>query len=341
PIPNSQQLLDASAPVRREALAALTMRLPFGESITDEMIRAEPPNALVGLLLWAESKHLLPQAWLNGLLSMHSLSLVRSTFLLGTVRPTGTWYYFPLAILFKTPTATLAAMAIAIASVLFFTTDSENNVENYTHWRWAILCLGLPASVYGFSALSSALNLGVRHVFPIYPFIFIAVALGLSRLIMNMRRTGTILVVLLMIGLASESLAAYPNYIAFFNTPSGGAAGGIRLLGDSNLDWGQDLKLLVAWREAHMDKPMWLAYFGQADPLYYGIHEHNMSGTDEDAFNTAPAGPCYYVVSATNLQFGINLSDQTVARFFNDLLFRHTPIAILGGTIYIYDLTHR
>ena len=46
---------------------------------------------------------------------------------------------------------------------------------------------------------------------------------------------------LLAIGIIVEALIAYPNYIAHFNFALGGPRGGIELLGDSNLDWGQDL----------------------------------------------------------------------------------------------------
>ena len=57
------------------------------------------------------------------------------------------------------------------------------------------------------------------------------------------------------------------------------------MLSDSNIDWGQDLKLLANWQKKHPDTPMYLWYFGTADPHYYGMHYINMPGS------TAPADP--------------------------------------------------
>jgi len=51
----------------------------------------------------------------------------------------------------------------------------------------------------------------------------------------------------------------------------GGARGGWRHLVDSNLDWGQDLPALRDWVDAHGGTPVYLAYFGTADPKAYGI----------------------------------------------------------------------
>ena len=48
----------------------------------------------------------MPEAWNNGLLYTYHTSLVRPSYLLGDVRMTGWWYYFPLAMAVKTPLAT-------------------------------------------------------------------------------------------------------------------------------------------------------------------------------------------------------------------------------------------
>src|SRR5262249_46892400 len=116
--------------------------------------------------------------------------------------------------------------------------------------RWSLLCLLVPPVVYGVAAVSSRLGQGVRHLLPGYPFFFIAVAVVLARTWQNKRiRIAILALGVLLIG---ESLLAYPNYIAFFNLPAR-IRGGIALLGDSNLDWGQDLSLLARWRLQHRD----------------------------------------------------------------------------------------
>jgi len=46
-------------------------------------------------------------------------------------------------------------------------------------------------------------------------------------------------------------LRVSPHYLAFFNELAGGPGSGHRVLVDSNLDWGQDLKGLRNWMSDH------------------------------------------------------------------------------------------
>src|ERR1700728_4879287 len=80
----------------------------------------------------------------------------------------------------------------------------------------------------------------------------------------------------LAIGLITETAHAYPNYIPFFNIFCGGPRGGIRLLSESNIDWGQDLPRLAKWQSEHRDRPIYLLYWGSGDPQYYGISYVNL-----------------------------------------------------------------
>ena len=144
----------------------------------------------------------------------------------------------------------------------------------------------------------------------------------------------------LALALAAESFRAFPNYIPFFNTAAGGTRGGIRWLGDSNLDWGQDLPLLAEWQHAHPDRELHLAYFGLADPAYYGIRYHNAPagyafGSEPPATELPTSG--VLAVSASVLQ-GVNSTDLHGPY----VGFRErTPTQILGGTIYLFDLDQR
>jgi hypothetical protein len=142
---------------------------------------------------------------------------------------------------------------------------------------------------------------------------------------------------LLAAGLAAESLAAAPDYLAFFNAAAGGSRGGVRHLGDSNLDWGQDLPLLAAWQARHPDVPLYLAYFGVVDPAFYGIRYRNLPGGYP--FGDVPSlpgeGPAVVAISATKLQC-IYLGEDLLP--FYRRFGRNEPTAVLGGTIYLYDL---
>ena len=216
-------------------------------------------------------------------------------------------------------------------------TNDAAPVRRLDAWAW--LCLLVPLGIYGLSALSTNVNLGLRHVLPLYPFLYILIGVGFARMLAEHRRNAAILAAVLAVGLAAETLAAYPNYVAFFNVAAGGSRGGLRLLSDSNLDWGQDLRLLADWqrRPEHRDRPLYLCYFGTADPAYYGIERRELPGGWP--FRTPERGPppvrCYLAVSATNLQ-GTYVSSPW-REFYAFLRETQTPREVLGGTIYIYD----
>jgi hypothetical protein len=312
------------------------------DTVSREEIDRQPPGAFVDAILWAESHRLLPHAWLHGLLFTYATTLYRFSFLLGEIRATGWWYYFPCAVLFKTPTATLLAGLLAIAVGAAMLIRRRHGEEPHEELRgfdwWAAACLGLPMLIYFGNAMTTRMNVGLRHVLPVYPFAYVLMGIVFAAAMKRWRRLSGIIASVLAIGLMTESLAAYPHYLAFFNAPSGGRTGGIRLLSDSNLDWGQDLKLLARWQESHADKKLYLNYFGSADPAFYHIAAVRMPGgyllDDSVSEVPAPTEDCYIAISATNLQ---GLYYRPDFRPTYQQLLRCDPIAVLGGSIYIYQ----
>jgi hypothetical protein len=287
---------------------------------TAEQLASTPPGFLLNTILALNDKYLLPEAWLNGLLFTWHASLIRPAYLLGEIRYNGWWYYFPLAFVFKTPLATMALIALAIALAVRGCRSLD---------RWSALCLLLPPALYFAIALRTNLNLGLRHVFPVYPPIYIAVACVIAdtwNRIKLVRITSVILLVLL----AIESVIAWPNYIAFFNRAAGGPRGGFHLLGDSNLDWGQDLPLLARWQREHPDRTVYTRYFGTADPRDYGL-THPL-----DPLNPQwPDDPnAVLAISASYLQ-GLQVPDELLP--FYESLRKRTPVAVLGGTIFLFE----
>ena len=63
----------------------------------------------------------------------------------------------------------------------------------------------------------------------------------------------------------------YPDNLAFFNAFVGGPSHGAEYLVDSNLDWGQDLPLLVQWHREHPHVKIYLAYWGPTDPIWPAV----------------------------------------------------------------------
>jgi 4-amino-4-deoxy-L-arabinose transferase-like glycosyltransferase len=303
-------------------------------SPSEQELETAPIGHVVPVVLWINHHRLLPNAYSMGFDFMHASSQSRNAYLLGKVRNTGWWDYFPLAMLFKTPTAGI--LAVVIAAMVGLVMRARLKLP-----REAIVCLIALGGGYLLVAMSSHLNLGVRHVMPVYPLIYIAVGVVGAQLASAKPQAAGWIGAVLAVALAAETISAYPNYIAFFNAPSGGTRGGLRLLGDSNLDWGQDLPLLADWQTRHPTVKLYLSYFGAVDPEVYGIDYVNIGGGGQNP-GRRPVGrfsePGVFAVSATQLQ-GIYLAPGAGASY--TALRNLPPREVLGGTIYLYDYPFR
>ena len=186
--------------------------------------------------------------------------------------------------------------------------------------------------------MSSNLNLGLRHVLPVYPFAYLVVALSATRLSEQRPRVYKIGGSILGITLVAESLVAFPNYLSFFNLPSRPYR--LHLLSDSNLDWGQDLLALSRWQADHPRTRLYLCYFGSVDPAVYGIDYLNLpGGTYFNRDERVPDAPGVIAMSASRLQ-GVHLSPE-LRDFYRNLLKDREPIEILGGSIYLFEYPPR
>jgi hypothetical protein len=278
-------------------------------------------------VLFAEEHRLLPQAFLFGVLHVHMSAVVRQSYLLGQLSESGWWYYFPVAMAVKTPIATVVAIAGAAWMAMARRAKWWNDLQR----RWLAMCLLTPALLYTLFLMQSNLNLGLRHILPVYPLAYIAIGIVAAKF------WSRILLTIMALALAVESLAAFPNFIPFFNIAVGGSRGGFAILGDSNLDWGQDLKPLSkwykTWRTDHPKEKFYLCYFGIADPAYYGIDYVNLpGGWGLGPPTTMPSEPGVIAISATRLQ-GIYTPD--LERLYAPLRAQK-PMAVIGGSIYLY-----
>ena len=174
-----------------------------------------------------------------------------------------------------------------------------------------------------------------------YPFIFITIALAVGYLMRTSPGMGNILGGALALGLLLETAIATPNYLAHTNLIAELVGGGIKVVGDSSLDWGQDLKLLAEWQREHPNELLYLDYFGTADPAAYGVRALYID--QPGAWPPWPwvpktrdlRAPGTLAISATNLQ-GIYAAPE-VRQSYEKAFGPVPPKQILGGTIYLYD----
>jgi tetratricopeptide (TPR) repeat protein len=120
--------------------------------------------------------------------------------------------------------------------------------------------------------MATGLNIGVRHVLPVYPFLFILAGWGAAELIAAKRKLVYAVALVLAIGIFS-SMRVFPVYLSYANELWGGPANTYRYLSDSNVDWGQQLKSINQYLDQRHVKDCWFAYFADVavDPKYYGV----------------------------------------------------------------------
>jgi hypothetical protein len=275
------------------------------------------------LAVWADENRLLPNACTQGFLLGQIKAQQRGGYLAGELKSTGWWYYFPVAFLIKTP-VTLLLLLLGGTGIMLF------------RWRRLLetpMVLLVPPAMFVGISMTQNLNIGLRHILPVYPLVILIAAVLLAWVWRRSRPVKIAGLAIVLAGMTAELAMAYPSPLAFFNITIGGPKNGDRYLLDSNLDWGQDLKGLKQWMTDHDVPKVYLCYFGTADPAYYGIDFISMPGSLFVQPGAVPAGPSYVAISVTNLR-GVYFPPQL--REFYAPLMKQEPVGKIGYSIYVY-----
>jgi 4-amino-4-deoxy-L-arabinose transferase-like glycosyltransferase len=244
--------------------------------------------------------HLLPESYLMGLVDVKRMAQFYPTYIFGKVYAHGQWWYFPAVILIKT---TLGLLGLCLISLLPTFTGLQNK-------RRELVYLLLPGVVYFAVAVASGMNIGARHILPLYAMAAIFAAAGLTALYRShqtwARNVGRLGVVFVLLHIVS-ALFVFPNYMAYANELAGGPANIHNLLSDANLDWAQQLYQVKEWQDRHPNQECWFAYFArpEVDPATYGIHCHALPTVDTmwlgGEENVSPTINGYLLLSAGDL----------------------------------------
>lgn len=210
---------------------------------------------------FAARHHLLPESYLFGFTDVTMLSREgRPMFLLGKRYPQGKWFYFPVAYLIKATIGFLVLLAlIPFARALW----------KAEHRRELVFML-LPPLVFFGAAMTSKLNIGIRHVLPAEPFLIVLAAAAGVSLALKSRRWAWVVGVLVLLDVGS-SLHAFPNYLPYSNEAFGGPNHTYRVLEDANVGWSSGLKALHASIAKRGITQCWFAYNALASPASFKI----------------------------------------------------------------------
>ncbi len=251
------------------------------------------------------------------------------TYLLGARAMQGWWYYFPVVFAVKSTVAAIAGLLVVLAAGLWAARGLSRRILEWVR-RVPLIAAGLalPPAIYFAISMTSSINLGMRHILPVYPFLYAGAAAVLARL--PARRMAGVAMLLLGCLQIAECAWITPDYLAFFNVLAGGPGRGPEYLVDSNIDWGQDIKKLALWLNAHGTRRALVYYFGNTQMRYYGVEDVgwpaplDQKGWDEiDDFCVANVTPLYGVYAPLNALAPLRLRE---------------PVAKIGWSMYVYDL---
>ena len=301
---------------------AFEVTIPWDRLRPDEPVLARATDT-------ARAAHLLPEAYLWGFVRFFKHQQARPSFLLGQRSDDGFAAFFPVSFAAKTPVALL--LLLIMAAWLAVGRKQRRRTDVF---------LLIPIAVYATLSLTRGINIGHRHLLPLYPFLFVVAGRVATWAAAAPSRGPRILVAVLALWHLGAALWIHPHYLAYFNELAGGPSRGYRLLVDSSLDWGQDLRGLKPYMDAHGIPRVKLSYFGTADPEYYGI-PHDLLPSYlalPRAVERSFAPGDVLAVSATNLQ-GVYLDPED--RPMMERLRREEPIGSVGYSILLFRPSFR
>lgn len=273
--------------------------------------------------------HLLPEAYLYGIADIQHVDEEYTSYFFGKIYPHGTRDYFPAVILIKSTLPFLIMLLLTGILIL---------IRKFTRFR-EILFFVLPPAIYLAVAMNFNMNIGMRHILPIYPFLYVLIAGGAS-VLLAMNRRWRYAIVLLLVWQVFEAIHVFPAYMAYANEAWGGPSATHKYLSDSNVDWGQQLIAVKRYLVERNIDQCWFVYFpeGAVNPAPYGIPCHFLPTTDTLWWLNIPLN------APPTINGTVLISDGDLAGFefgpspLNPYeQFKHLkPVAVIQHGVYVY-----
>ncbi len=308
---------------------------------------------LTSIVIWMADKPILRpfSQYLLGLFMIFQRASGGNTgYFMGEVSASGWKTYFPIVYFIK---ETLTFHILTLISLLYlaykwvkslrFKASFQTRFSRLWNWKYKYfveLSMFLFIAIYWYTSLTSKLNIGVRHLLPVFPFTIMLVSSIITKWLKEnkfQKAKYAIIACLLVFG-AYSTYSVYPSFLSYFNEAVGGPKQGYKYVTDSNLDWGQDLKRLKIWLDQNNIQSIYLDYFGGSDTSYY-LKEKYKSWWGDRNPNELKKGE-YLAVSATLLQGGRGkpVSGFTQASGYYNWLNKYQPTAVIGNSIFVYKI---
>lgn len=294
----------------RFAVGTVSASGPTGRIVVDRLA----PAPVEDIALWIADRVPIPApAFFVGFgsVALHNRD-GHTAYLFGECDESGWWYYFPVALFYKTPLAWLLFATVGAIVVLGTVWRSRRLAQA----RFFIHALALIVFT-----CSTSINVGVRHVLPLYlPLAGLAAQGVLSVWEARQVVFGRLSSLALCAWLLIATSLAHPDYLAYFNEAARGRPE--RILVDSNLDWGQDILRLAQFVEERRIRDLSVLILFSAD-----LPRHRLPARWLEPYSQ-PRG--WIAVSATSLALENCRSDGY------RWLGRRRPVHRIGKSIDLY-----
>ena len=276
--------------------------------------------------------HLLPKAYIWGLANTKKTEWADTSYFFGRVYRHGMWEYFPAAFLIKSTLPLL--LLLALLPFLWFRRGDRHGRE--------LVFLLTPVALYVLIVSLSQMDIGARHLLPIYSFLYILAGVAAAHALRR-NTSWAIVAGALLTWQAVTSVRVAPAYMAYGNEAWGGPSQVHRYLSDANVDWGQQLKAVKLYLDRNHITDCWFAYFpdGSIDTSDYGIPCRRLPTTDnlwwmDLPIQVTPVIHGTVLISDGDLE-GIEFGDGSLNPY--DAFRGRKPVAVIQHGVDVYQGT--
>ncbi len=259
------------------------------------------------------------------------------TYLNGKVSAEGFPEYFFVAFAVKSTLAFLAVTLAVLAAALLSRAGFAEELRLF----------GVPILILFLASIGATYNIGIRHLLPVYPFLALFGAALFARAWARRGESPRARIaagawLALPLICAVELARIHPHQLSYFNPLAGGPEGGARILTDSNIDWGLDLRRLKAElaRRGVKREDLLVSYFG-GDNVSYRLGVPDFSALP--VVRGRLAAISVFMLTA-GPEFSAYHGDDAMAeaqRALQRVIARSRPEGRVGHSIYLYELPER